>query len=186
VVSWPESDTSVKPKHACPGQTELGQDELETLPSERESRSDQLQDIPQPIKKIILDHPKVFKADLDPSDHILLSKIPGYNDYEEGIKIEVEPDAKPIANHTMRQIPMHYSGKINRMYQELVDQEVVRKVLPNEECQWVSPSRVVVKTSSTVENPQLRIVSDLRNLNKVVKRKPYPFPNVERISMFRL
>merc|ERR1712082_271669 len=177
-VSWPESEDSVKPRHVCSKEIEM--DELEGVASEKESKPVKLQDIPESVKKIVSEHPKVFKADLDPSDHIDLAKIPGYNKYEEGIKIEVQPGTKPVANHTMRQVPLHYAGQINGMYQELVDQEVVRKVLPNEVCEWVSPSRVVIKTSSTVEDPQLRIVSVLRSLNKVVNRKPYPFPNIER------
>ena len=113
---------------------------MDGVASEIESRSNCVRDIPEAIKTIVLEHPKVFKADLDPTDHIDLAKIPGYSKYEEGIKIEVQPDAKPVANHSMRQAPLHYAGRINEMYQRLVDQEVVRKVLPNEVCEWVSPS----------------------------------------------
>jgi hypothetical protein len=156
-LSYPEPENVAKTKHACPTQQDLDPDELSGIASEIESRSKHVKDVPEGIKHIILEHPKVFKTDLDPSDHIDLAKIPGYSKYEEGIKIEVQPGAKPVANTTMRQIPLHYAGKINGMYQELV--------LPNEVCEWVSPSRVVVKTSSAVENPQLRIVSDLRSLN---------------------
>ena len=69
----------------------------------------------------------------------------------------------------------------NKLYQDLIDQKVVRHILPNEVCEWVSPSRVIIKPSSTIARPQLHLVSDLRSLNKVVNRKPYLFPNIERI-----
>ena len=139
-LSWPEPENLTKTKHACTIQKDSDLDELNGVASEIESRSRHIKDIPDTIKNIVLEHPKVFKTDLDPTDHIDLVKIPGYSKYEEGIKIEVQPDAKPVANHSMRQVPLHYAGRINEMYQKLVDQEVVRKVLPNEVCEWVSPS----------------------------------------------
>ena len=55
----------------------------------------------------MVENPKVFKSDLDPSDHINLAKIPGYGGYDEGIKINVEPGATPVANHSLRQVPLH-------------------------------------------------------------------------------
>jgi len=177
-IKWPEKESLIKSKHECKGKEDDNFD-IETT-AEIESNSNYFAEIPESIKKIVLDHPKVFKSELDPTDHIDLAKLPGYAGYEEGIKIEIQPGAKPVANHHLRSSPLHYADKITAMYQTLVDQKVVRKVLPNEVCEWVSPSRVVIKPALTVENPQLRVVSDLRSLNKVVSRKPYPFPNIER------
>ena len=39
-----------------------------------------------------------------------------------------------------------------------------------------------MKPSSSPVNPQLQLVSDLHSLNKVVNRKPYPFPNLQKIK----
>ena len=45
----------------------------------------------------MVDNPKVFKLELDPSNHIDLAKIPGYEEYDKGIKFDVLPGVKPIA-----------------------------------------------------------------------------------------
>ena len=107
--------------HTCPAQDDINQNELENIAAEIESRNDQVKDIPEAIKKIVVGNPAVFKTELDPIDHIDLAKIPGYSGYEEGIKIEIQPNAKPIANHSMRQPPLHYADQIKGMYQDLIN-----------------------------------------------------------------
>ena len=64
----------------------------------------------------------------------------------------------------------------------MITQGVVRPVTINEKCEWISPSRVVIKPNSTPENPQLRLVSDLRALNTAVRRKPHPFPDLQKVK----
>ena len=95
----------------------------------------------------MVNNPEVFKLELDPSDHIKLAKIPRYEEYDKGIKIDIQPGMKPVANYSMRSLPLHYAELAQKLYQDLIDQKVARAVLPNEKCEWVSPSRVIVKPS---------------------------------------
>ena len=84
---------------------------------------------------MVSENPKVFKSNLDPSDCIDLAKLPGYGGYNERIKIDVQANAKPVANHSPHQVPLHYMKPANKLYQDLIDQKVVRHVLPNKVCE---------------------------------------------------
>ena len=50
----------------------------------------------------MVENPKVFKSDLEPSDCIDLAQIPGYKGYEKGIKLDIIPGVKPVANNSTR------------------------------------------------------------------------------------
>ena len=111
--------------------------------------------MPPSIKTIIEGNPQVFKAELDPNNHIWLEQIPDFAAYKKGIKLDVKPGSTPVANYSTRPVPLHYVNLAHKLYQDLIDQKVVRKVLPNETCNWVSPLCIVVKPSSSPANPQL-------------------------------
>ena len=76
-TNWPEPENLGKTKHECSIWKDSDLDELGNIASEHESKSEYIKDLPPTIKKIVVENPKVFKSDLDPSDHIDLAKIPG-------------------------------------------------------------------------------------------------------------
>jgi hypothetical protein len=82
-----------------------------------------------------LENPRVFKSDLDSSDFIDLAKLPGYGRYNEGIKIDLQTNMKPIANNSLCQVSLPYMKPANKLYQDMIDQKVVRHILPNEVCE---------------------------------------------------
>ena len=57
--------------------------------------------------------------------------------------------------------------------QKLIKQGVIEHIPANEAAQWISPAGFVTKDE---KEEKLRLVCDLRNLNKVVKSDCYIFP----------
>ena len=66
-----------------------------------------------------------------------------------------------------------------KLYTDLTEEGIIEKVPENVHCDWISPSRIVVKPNSTPSNPKLRLVSDMRNLNLAVERKTSLFPTLK-------
>jgi len=72
-------------------------------------------------------------------------------------------------------IPKYYEQTLRNEVQRLVDIGVLRKVNRSE---WAAPTFVIPKKDQTV-----RFISDFRELNKQIKRKPYPIPNIQDMLM---
>ena len=80
-----------------------------------------------------------------------------------------EPDTKP---YHAKPYPVPYSQerKLKEEIQRLIDYGVLRKINNSE---WASPMFTISKPDGT-----LRSLADLRELNKRIKRKPYPLPKI--------
>ena len=125
-ASFPEPKGLGKSRHVCSKQEDQDLYDWNTA-SEHETKAEHIKDLPPVIKTIVEENLKVFKSDLEPSDCIDLAQIPGYEGYEKGIKLDIIPGVKHVANHSKRQVLLHYAAPAHKMYQDLIDQEVVRK-----------------------------------------------------------
>ena len=88
------------------------------------------------------------------------------------VHIEIEPDAKLVHARPYPVPHIHLS-----MFKCELDHLVALGVLvPQQESKWASPSFIIPKKDGKVH-----WISDLRQLNKVIKRKQYPLPIITDI-----
>ena len=87
-----------------------------------------------------------------------------------------EEGVKPLHCTKTRQIPKHWSGKADKLIKELLEGGVIVK--EDNPTEWINLGFFVPKPN----NPDaLRLVTDLRQLNKYVKRPIHPFPSAQSI-----
>ena len=72
-------------------------------------------------------------------------------------------------------IPQIYEAQLKAEVERLVRIGVLKKVNHSE---WGAPCFIIPKKDQTV-----RFLSDLRELNKRIKRFPYPIPNIQDLLM---
>ena len=86
--------------------------------------------------------------------------------------IEIEPDATPVFKKAYPIPRIHLST-----FKKELDHLVALGVLvPQQEAEWASPTFIIPKKDGRV-----RWISDLRQLNKVVKRRQYPLPLINEV-----
>ena len=85
------------------------------------------------------------------------------------VDFELKEDAKP---HSQRYFPVPhlYKETFKKELDRLVKLEVLEKVQQSE---WGSPTFIIPKKDNRV-----RFISDFRQLNNKIKRKPYPLPRI--------
>ena len=83
------------------------------------------------------------------------------------VHIDIEPDAKPVHAQPYP-VPRIHLSTYKRELDHLCDLGVL---VPQQESKWASPSFIIPKKDGSV-----RWISDLRQLNKVIKRKQYLLP----------
>jgi hypothetical protein len=86
------------------------------------------------------------------------------------VQLELKPDAKPYHGKAYL-VPHSQERALKEEVQRMVDLGVMRKVNRSE---WVFPAFTVPKKDVT-----LRSIADLRELNKRIKRKPFPIPKIQ-------
>jgi hypothetical protein len=88
------------------------------------------------------------------------------------IPIKIEPDAKPVHARPYH-VPRIHLSTFKRKLEHLICLGVL---VPQQESKWASPSFIIPKKDGSV-----CWISDLQQLNKVIKRKQYPLPIITDI-----
>jgi len=88
------------------------------------------------------------------------------------VHLELEENAKPFHAKAFP-IPQVHEATIRREVERLCKEEVIEK---DSDSQWAAPTFIIPKKGGTV-----RFVTDFRQLNKALKRKPFPIPNIQDI-----
>jgi len=86
------------------------------------------------------------------------------------VQLELKPDATPYHGKAYP-VPHSQERALKEEVQRMVDLGVMRKVNRSE---WAFPAFTVPKKDAT-----LRSIADLRELNKRIKRKPFPIPKIQ-------
>ena len=87
------------------------------------------------------------------------------------VSIELTENAKPYHIRQPFNIPHIYMGTTKREIDRLCSIEVIEK---NSDSEWACGTFITPKKTGDV-----RVVTDLRELNKFVKRKPFPLPKIK-------
>ena len=116
-------------------------------------------------KQLLNEFSDVFKKDLEKHDRIKMKPV----------KIETIPNAKAIRPHnayTPIETPIHMQNAANAELSRIMQAGQL------EECHhatdWCARGVFVTKPSSTVDSIKVRLVSDFRGVNKILRRPGYP------------
>ena len=91
--------------------------------------------------------------------------------------IELQEDAKPYHARAFPVPRFHADQTFRETVEMYVRQGILRKINVS---QWAAPSYIIPK-----KNGQARFITDFCELNKRIKRKPYPIPKMlQRMEKF--
>ena len=91
------------------------------------------------------------------------------------VELELKEGAKPYHGRPYP-VPMSQEKKLKDEIKRLENYGVLRKINHSE---WGMPSFTIVKKDGIT----LRSIADLRELNKRIKRKPYPIPKIQELLL---
>ena len=91
--------------------------------------------------------------------------------------INIKPDAKPVYSRPYS-IPQIHLLMFKKELKHLVK---IGVLIPQNESKWASPTFIIPKKDGRV-----RWVSDLRQINKVIRRKQYPLPIITDVLQKRI
>lgn len=94
--------------------------------------------------------------------------------HDEPYNIELKPEATPYHARAFP-IPKMYEATLKQEVERLVQLGVLRRVNRSE---WAAPTFIIPKKDGTV-----RFISDFRQLNARIKRKPYPIPKIQDLLL---
>ena len=96
----------------------------------------------------------------------------------EEVNFELRPDARPYHGRPFP-VPHYHKETIKTEVKRLVEIGVLK---PIQESEWAFPSFIIPKKSKDPNKPgTVRFLSDLRELNKRIIRKPYPLPKMSTV-----
>ena len=94
------------------------------------------------------------------------------------VNVELKPDAKPYHGQPFAVLHVRKDA-IKKEVARLVDIGVLK---PTQESEWASPLFIIPKKSKAPTEPgTVRLLSDLRELNKHIIRKPYTLPKMSTV-----
>ena len=92
----------------------------------------------------------------------------------EPYKVELKEGVKPYHAHPY-QVPQAYERTFRMEVERLCKVGVLKKVNRSE---WAAPTFIIPKKDNTV-----RFISDFRELNQRIRRKPYPIPKIQDLLL---
>lgn len=123
---------------------------------------------------------EVSKLNLDDTDkESLFNLLTKYNSLFDGtlgiwksepVHLELKPDAKPYHSKPYP-VPFSQEKKLKEELQRFIEWKILRKVNRSE---WGAPMFTISKPDRS-----LCSLADLRELNKRIKRKPFPIPKIQ-------
>ena len=87
--------------------------------------------------------------------------------------VELQARAKPFFPRKPRKTPLHWGEKVKKEVKKLLKAGVIESIPANKSAQWISPAGFVAKDE---KEEKLRVVCDLRELNKACKSDSSVFP----------
>jgi transposase InsO family protein len=116
--------------------------------------------------------------------HELLSK---YEDLFQGqlgewpgeeLSVELTPDAVPYHCGRPIRIPHIHMKTLKKEVDRLVEIGVLEVVQGDKAGPWCAPSFITAKKADAEGNQRVRFITDFRELNKYIQRKPWPMPHI--------
>ena len=92
--------------------------------------------------------------------------------------VELITGAKPFFARKPRKTPLNWGEKVKKEIKKLLKSGVIERIPANEATQWISPIRFVAKDE---KEEKLRLVCDLRQLNKAWKSDSSVFPTPNEV-----
>ena len=93
-------------------------------------------------------------------------------DYE--VKLYVDEDVRPIAERR-RPVPYHLREKCNKVLDQMEEEGLIEE--HHGPAPWISNNVLTPK-----DNGEMRVTTDMRNVNKAIKPTNIPIPRVEEIK----
>ena len=91
---------------------------------------------------------------------------------DQQITFDIDQNVKPVSQH-LRKTPFHVRKKVDAKLDELLGSDIIEPVLGTEATPWVSPVLAIPK------GDDIRLVSDMREANRAIKRVHHPIPTVD-------
>ena len=88
------------------------------------------------------------------------------------VSFELQPDSKPYHGRAFP-VPFIHKETLKKEVKRLVELGVLRE---QESSEWASPTFIIPKSNQTV-----RFISDFREVNKRLKRNPFPIPKISTV-----
>lgn len=92
------------------------------------------------------------------------------------VKFYVDEKVKPVVV-PRRHIPYHLKGRVEKVIEEMLLEDVIEPQPMNEPAPWVSAPVIVPKPDGSI-----RITLDARNINKAIQANNSPIPRMEEIK----
>ena len=92
--------------------------------------------------------------------------------------VELQNNSKPFYARKPRKTPLHWAEKVKKEVKKLIKAGIIERIPANESAAWISPAGFVAKDD---KEEKLRLVCDLRQLNKGVKTDCSVFPTLNEI-----
>ena len=123
-------------------------------------------------QKFIREHRQLFSESLKPSRYLKcpLMKIK----LRQALSSKLDPC---LYRFKPRTIPMHIKAQAKQLLDDLVTQDIIRRLGPNETSEVCAPAGFVPKKSK-----KMRFVNDFTSLNKYIKRPVHSFLSTDQIQ----
>ena len=120
------------------------------------------EDAQEAMQKILSEFPQNFSG---------LGKL-----HKHQVQLHIDPTVKPV-NVPPRTVPYHLKERVDRVINEMIENDVIEEHPTNEPAPWISCATIALKS-----NGDIRVTLDARNVNKAIKSTNLPIPRQEDIK----